>query len=276
MGGFRLLLILTKQFAAYGIPALFMVSTVKALYKWIGKGTPTAGEIAKEFLRPVIIGVLIFSFSWWTDFIGGFLYTMPKYLTEEFSETTGATFSNDRGETISPWEKYQDIMSNYRETQLRLYYEQGIELKDDGYIAESAKSTLIWIFDLLMEGIYFIVVLVLEKVQEALLSFIMTVGIFALMLSYIPGYEKSVDKWFSYFLSIQLWSVSTVIIKIFYDASIVNEIQNLEIALAAGSLKSLHGYGHMVNYIANCVSYVLLFISVPFLSTIFIEKRGGW
>ncbi len=270
--GLQFLLEIVLQFARIAILALLTISAVRAIYKWIGDKTLSVGAIVKEFLKPALYGVLIFSFTYWTDFVGEFLYYTPKFFEEEYqAKKAELEFVDENGKVIMAWEKYQNLMIQYREDQREAQRRSG----DNSWAIEEAQSAIIFVFDMLVEGLFFVIKLVIVKIQEAILGFIMATGVIALMFSYFPGYEKSFGKWFGYFLGVQLWSLTLVILKIFYDASIISEIHRLEQALAAGNITDFRGFSYMINYIANCVTYVLMFIMVPFLTAIYMEKGGG-
>lgn len=269
--GLQFLLDIVLDFARIAILSLLMLSAGRAVYKWIGNKTPSAGSIIKEFLKPTLFGVLIFSFSYWTDFVGEFLYATPKFFEEQYEVKKQAFgFVDESGNTIPAWIKYQNVMFEYRELQRKQ-----TRAGDNSWAVEQMQSTIIFIFDMLVEGLFFVIKLVIDKIQEAILSFVMATGVIALMFSYFPGFDKSFDKWMGYFIAVQLWSLTLVILKIFYDASIISEINRLESALAAGSIRDFRGFSYMINYIANCITYVLMFIMVPFLTTIFMEKGSG-
>jgi hypothetical protein len=254
-----------------------------------------------RFLKPTIIFLLVGTFSQWTDLIGGAVYYITDYVDSEYAERMASNkkFVDERGEPIDPWLYYQNTMIKAREREnnkaasiIEAYenlpddqkteavtkqyaekFKKEID-EDPSYIGQQINSAIFSFVDWFIEGAYFVVNLVIQKVQEALLAFLMAVGILGLLISLIPNREGSFDTWLTYFLSIQLWSVSLVILKVYYNASIIGEIDKLEKMINQGGT-TLNYMGASFEYVANCIAYILLFCSVPVLVGFYMVKTGG-
>lgn len=65
-----------------------------------------------------------------------------------------------------------------------------------------------------------------------------------------------------------------VILNVFFNAAVVYEVQRLA-DFDNVSMSGAEYWYSMVKYIGMCVTFVLLYISVPFLTHIFMNKVGG-
>lgn len=176
-------------------------------------------------------------------------------------------------EAAEAYGQQYDQLNNSTMDQLRELDDQTPSL-----IGEAIRNSVMWLFNWCVDGSYFLIVLVLEKIQEALLAFCLATGVIALLFSLIPGREGSFDTWLTYFIAIQFWTVVLTIVHVFYNASIIGHIKEMEGLLtnmSAGKPMNTDFFSMTIEYVANCISYIIIFISVPGLIQIFISKSGG-
>jgi hypothetical protein len=110
----------------------------------------------------------------------------------------------------------------------------------------------------------------IEIFRQTLLGFLYVVGPVALTMSVLPDFGKLVQKWFSHYLSVQMWSITLVIL----DNLVVlyTDLSKMRTSVMSGL--SLSEAGEKIDILLLNIVITVLYFMVPYLTSLFIGQSS--
>lgn len=298
--GVNTLISILQEVAMTTCYVLVPLAYLKIINDLRNSAAPNPLIVVGKFLKPTILFLLILSYSQWTDLTLKLIFSVSDYVEGSYQEriSSDRRFTNEKGETIDPWLHYHNLLVKARakeNTKLGNIQSEWEKLSPDqqearndefwqkleaeaesqpSWIGQQISSSLIQFFDWLMEGAYFVILLILEKFQEGLIAILLAIGIMAIMISFIPGREQSLDTFLTYLMSIALWSLLLTVVKVFYNASLNGEILKLE-AMVNGSGNTVDYMEVVIEYVANAIVIIMLYLMIPVMVGFIMVKSSG-
>lgn len=121
-----------------------------------------------------------------------------------------------------------------------------------------------WLMSKIQEGLSLAVRILIGRLQILLIGFMYVAGIFSAAFSTIPGFSSSFSHWLKGMVNVLLWSLTLAILDsfviVFFDAYVPDKTD----------ISS-----EMIDAVIYNLSIILMYISVPLLTTMYLGAGGG-
>jgi hypothetical protein len=154
--------------------------------------------------------------------------------------------------------------SEPKENSLTGYIGQAVEWLSSFNLHEMLQSFV-------LGGIASIARKLIDIFRQTLLGFLYVVGPIALSISVLPGFGKLLLKWFQNYLSVQLWSITLIIL----DNLVVlyTDLSRMRTSVMSGL--SVDEASEKIDIILLNIAITVLYFMVPYLTSLFVGQTSS-